>query len=384
MSRRHAAHGFREASDLTSGSRGAMRVMSHEYMHSWCGKHRRPEDMYTQNFHDSRGTTLLWVYEGLTQYLGNVLAVRSGMKDENEFQDLLKSYIVSLRVKNGRRWRSLADTATASYLLRGGSYNWPNWLRGQDYYIEGALIWLEVDCMLRQHSHGKTSLDDFAHIFLGNTDSLELIDPFTYDDVLRVLNELMPYDWQAFFAQRVYEQQQEFDLSFMQKAGWSIDIVAEPDSSEDLFFSYRNAFESIGMGMSARGRIYRVLKDSPAYNAGLARGMQLLKINGIHASPEILHHALIASKKSGELVMDIEDELGERRCTIEYTAGPRYLTMRRMQDSPDLLHDIVRSRQDINMRKDVINSELEQAAEKAKAKVTMEKKEGYKTQKVIE
>ena len=194
----------------------------------------------------------------------------------------------------------------------------------------------------------------------------------------------MPYDWQAFFAQRVYEQQQEFDLSFMQKAGWSIDIVAEPDSSEDLFFSYRNAFESIGMGMSARGRIYRVLKDSPAYNAGLARGMQLLKINGIHASPEILHHALIASKKSGELVMDIEDELGERRCTIEYTAGPRYLTMRRMQDSPDLLHDIVRSRQDINMRKDVINSELEQAAEKAKAKVTMEKKEGYKTQKVIE
>lgn len=342
--------------DLAAGGRAALRVMSHEYMHSWCGKHRRPQGMYTQNFHDAKETTLLWIYEGLTQYLGKVIGARSGMmgatnemntNSTDKFQQMILAYAKSLRYKNGRRWRSLADTATASYLLRGGSRHWSNWLRGQDYYIEGALIWFEVDTILRQQSQDskkKLSIDDFARIFLGNVHSERIIDPFSYDDVLNILQDLTPYAWREFFERRVYQPQQEFDLGFLQHSGWEIVHVEDPDVDDARkWLSYRSAYESIGLGMSARGRIYRVLRDSPAYHAGLARNMQIIKINGTYVSPAVLHQALKDSPQTLAIVFTLEEENTAFTRTVEYAGGARYLSLRRVAGTTDRIQEITTS-----------------------------------------
>ena len=142
-------------------------LLPHEYVHSWCGKFRRPAGMCTPNFHTPQKTRLLWVYEGLAEYLGEVLMVRSGMLDLREYRDRLTATIGSLSHREGRRWRSLEDTGVASYLLRGGSPNWSELRREQDYYFEGMLIWLEADAIIRERSKGKQSLDDFCRKFLG-------------------------------------------------------------------------------------------------------------------------------------------------------------------------------------------------------------------------
>ena len=337
---RSSLNGVR-ARDLSVGAPGAIRVMSHEYVHSWCGKYRRPAGMFTTNFHDNKDTTLLWVYEGLTQYLGNVLAVRSGLRSEEHFHDLLHYYISSLRYTNGRNWRSLADTATSSYLLRGGSRNWPQWVRNQDYYIEGALIWLEADCLIRSLSGGEKSLDDFCQRFLGPGPKSD-IHPFTYQDVIRLLQETQPYNWDQYFQERVYQTQESFNLDCLRNSGWQMEIADHPDGKgEELEYYYRSAYESIGAGFSRSGRIYRVLKNSPAYNVGLARGMNIRSINGKSFSPAILHQALLDARDGASMTFEVVDGHQTYNLNLDYAEGPKYLRLSMLADQDDILHQIL-------------------------------------------
>ncbi len=334
------------AMDLPTGGFGATRVMAHEYVHSWCGKYRRPAGMFTNSYHYNKDTTLLWVYEGLTQYLGNVLAVRSGLREKSDFRDLLRYYLSTLRSINGRSWRSLADTATASYLLRARSHNWAKWLRGQDYYIEGALVWLEADCLIRQATNNEKSLDDFCKAFLGKQENLGPINPFTYQDILVLLNEVHRHDWDAFFQKRVYQEHKEYDLSFMKHSGWEVSFEDTPEAaSGSLNYYYRNAFESIGIGFTDSGRVYKVLKNGPGYQAGLAKNMHVEKINGRSFSPARLHQALMDARNSNKIKLDVriheEDSPdGHVEMIIEYDGGPRYLVLKRVPDTPDYLFAI--------------------------------------------
>ena len=329
------------ARDFSFGAPGAIRVMSHEYVHSWCGKYRRPAGMFTTDFHNNKDTTLLWVYEGLTQYLGNVLAVRSGLRNEQHFQELLHYYISSLRYTNGRNWRSLADTATASYLLRGGSRHWPQWVRGQDYYIEGALIWLEADCLIRSQSKGSKSLDDFCHAFLGQGPDAD-IHPFTYQDVIRTLNEIHPYDWNNFFQTRVYQTQEQFNLDCLAHSGWAMRIAEHPDAEGDeIEYYYRSAYESIGVSFSRSGRVYRVLKDSPGYKAGFARNMQVRSINSKSFTPAVLHQALVDARDGASMTFEVVHAQQTYNLNLDYAEGPRYLVLTKLEQQEDLLHQIL-------------------------------------------
>lgn len=347
------------ASDLPDGAKGATRVMAHEYMHSWCGKYRRPAGMLTANYHEPKDTTLLWVYEGLTQYLCKVLLVRSGLRSETDFRELLHYYISYLRITNGRRWRSLADTATSSYLLRGGSNNWSRWVRGQDYYNEGALIWLEADTLIRHLSKGQRSLDDFCRAFFAPQGDDPHASPYTYEELLATLQEIQPYDWQAFFQQRVYQEQEELSLDLLQYSGWEAGFEQEPDAAgrEKLYY-YRNTYESIGVGFSDSGRIYRVLKESPAYNAGLVRNMQVMTINGNSFSPVAVHNALLESQqKQKPLTLKVHDDDHISEFSIDYTAGPRYLVLRRKADSEDRLSSLLQG-----LRPDQLSDDASQEA----------------------
>ena len=171
-------------------------LLSHEFTHSWNGKYRRPVGLYQPDFATAQQGALLWVYEGMTQYLGNVLAARSGLKNQAQYRDMLAMSAASLDYSPGRDWRSTEDTAVAASVLRSDDPAWSNWRRGQDYYQEGELVWLDADTLIRQKTNNQKSLTDFLKIFLGKGGNTgPLIVPYTFDELFADLNQVLPYDW---------------------------------------------------------------------------------------------------------------------------------------------------------------------------------------------
>jgi M61 glycyl aminopeptidase len=175
-------------------------LLPHAYVHSWCGKFRRPAGMCTPDYQTPQKTRLLWVYEGLAQYLGDVLAVRGGLMSPSEYLDSLTETIRTLSHHEGRRWRPLEDTAVASHLLRARSPNWNDLRRDQDYYLEGMLLWLEADTIIREHSRGQKSLDDFCREFLGASTATAKVVPYDLPEIIEILRSLADFDWEAFLA----------------------------------------------------------------------------------------------------------------------------------------------------------------------------------------
>src|SRR6185312_10694498 len=198
-------------------------LLSHEFTHSWNGKYRRPARLYQPTFETPEQTDLLWVYEGLTQYMGNVLAARSGLKSQEQYRDLLAISAANLDYKPGREWRSTEDTAIAASVLRGGNPAWSNWRRGQDYYQEGELLWLDADTLIRQLTNDKNSLTDFLHIFLGKGGNTgPLIVPYELPELVADLNQVVPYDWAGFFHDRVAKINPRADLDGIERGGYKL------------------------------------------------------------------------------------------------------------------------------------------------------------------
>ncbi|MGA7276263.1 MAG: hypothetical protein WBX14_15560, partial [Candidatus Udaeobacter sp.] len=179
-------------------------LLPHEFSHSWNGKYRRPVGLYQPDFATAQQGALLWVYEGMTQYLGNILAARAGLKSQSQYRDILALSAANLDYTPGREWRSTEDTAIAASVLRGGSQAWSNWRRGQDYYDEGQLVWLDADTLIRKLTNNQKSLDDFQHIFLGKGGNTgPLIVTYTFDELVQDLNAVAPYDWATFLREQI-------------------------------------------------------------------------------------------------------------------------------------------------------------------------------------
>src|SRR6266566_17217 len=202
-------------------------LIPHEFSHSWCGKHRRPAGMLTTNFHTPERTSLLWVYEGLTQYLGDLLAVRSGLTSTNEYLVTLAAYIGDMMRTEGRRWRPLEDTAIANHILRAGSRNWGLLRRSQDYYTEGLLLWLEADVIIRQQSDGHHSLDDFCKKFMGPQRNEKIV-PYDRAEVIQTLKELADDDWESFLHERVDVPQTALPLTVVERCGYRLQYATKP------------------------------------------------------------------------------------------------------------------------------------------------------------
>ncbi len=203
-------------------------LIPHEYVHSWCGKFRRPAGMCTSDYQTPLKTKLLWIYEGLTEYLGEVLMVRSGLIEFKDYRETLTATIASLSHQEGRRWRTLEDTATASYLLRAPIPNWSELRRGQDYYFEGALIWMEADAIIRERSNGQKSLDDFCRKFMGANHGDVSVVPYELPEVVSHLRALADFDWDAFFARRVTQTQESLPLDGLSRCGYRLQYATEP------------------------------------------------------------------------------------------------------------------------------------------------------------
>ena len=291
-------------------------LLSHEFTHSWNGKYRRPFNLYQTDFEKVQQGSLLWVYEGMTEYLGNVLAARSGLKTQAQYRDVLALNAADMDSTVGREWRPTEDTAVATSILRDGNPTWSNWKRGQDYYFEGELFWLDADTLIRKNTNNAKSLNDFEKIFLGkggNTgapgqlagrgeNTGPLIVPYTREELVADLNQVMPYDWAPSCINASTQINPRADVAGLERGGYKLVYTDKPSAGEKTISENGrrpgrlNVWFSLGLVISAEGVISDVRWNSPADKARLAPGMKLVGVNGNIYSNDALKEADEQSK----------------------------------------------------------------------------------------
>lgn len=300
-------------------------LLPHEFTHSWNGKYRRPAGLATRNYQDPMRGDLLWIYEGLTEYLGNVLTARSGLWTPDQYREALADTAAMLDHRPGRVWRPLEDTARSVQILRLQGPEWQSWRRGLDYYPEGELIWLEVDTIIRQQSQGQKSLNDFCRLFHGGESGAPKVVPYTFDDVVHALNQVAPYDWAGLLRERVNSTAAHAPLGGIDRAGWRVVYNDQPNlfihTAEKLRKS-ANAAYSLGFVVKEDGEFSDVMYGSPAYAAGIGPGMKLVAINGRAWSKDILQDALRASTDSKHPIdLLVENAKFFKTYSIDYHDG---------------------------------------------------------------
>ena len=302
-------------------------LLPHEFTHSWNGKYRRPEGLATRNYQDPMIGDLLWVYEGLTEYLGEVLTARSGLQTQEQYREALAATAAMLDHRPGRTWRPLEDTARSVQILRLQGPEWQSWRRSLDYYPEGALIWLEVDTTIRQQTQGQRSLNDFCRLFHGGESGPPKVVPYAFDDVVKALNQVAPYDWATLLKTRVNSTDPHAPLGGIERGGWRLVYNDQPN----LFIKTSNkvrksvdASYSLGFAVKEDGTLSDVIYGSPAYAAGIGPEMKLVAINGRAWSKDVLLDALRASKDSKEPIdLLIENAKFFKTYSIPYHDGIR-------------------------------------------------------------
>ena len=324
-------------------------LLPHEFTHSWNGKYRRPAGMATANYQEPMKGDMLWVYEGLTEYLGDVLTARTGIWNAPIYRDRLATIWGQYNdARPGREWRDLQDTATAAQLLYfvGGPYD--NWRRATDYYDEGELLWLEVDCTIRSKTAGKKSLNDFVGAFEGyGGNTGPMVVPYDFDDIVKGLNAVVPNDWAVFLRSRLDVNQEHVPetpgLSAL--TGYKLVYAEKPDYWSQLTESESATLDarySLGLLLKDRGEIDDVIVDSPAYKAGLAPGFSIVAVNGRAYQPALLRAALAAAKGSGPAIELIVENTGYYKTVrVDYHGGERYPVLERIPGTPDRLDDIL-------------------------------------------
>jgi predicted metalloprotease with PDZ domain len=324
-------------------------LLPHEFFHSWNGKYRRPAGLATPNYEEPMKGDLLWVYEGLTEYYGTMLAARSGFWTQEKLRERLAGVAAYLNQRPGRTWRNLQDTAIAAQILYGARKGWGSWRRAVDYYEESTLIWLEVDTILRRETQGKRSMDDFCRKFHGGESTGPKVVPYTFDDVVATMQEIAPYDWRGFFTERLNSHGPGAPLAGLENSGWRLvfnDTINEHQRAEEEVDRIADLQFSLGLmvhypGAENGDEVMDVIPGSPAAQAGIAPDMKLVAVNGRRWAPDILREAVRAAKGGSEpieLLMENDDYF--RTYRIEYHGGERYPHLERVTGKPDLLTDI--------------------------------------------
>ena len=348
----HLASSFNEVGerDLVDDKKRkswAAYLLPHEFVHSWCGKFRRPASMITTNFHEPERTKLLWVYEGLTQYLGEVLAVRSGLLTLEEHLPAFANKLDWLMHQDGRRWRALEDTAVASWLLRGHSVSWSQLRRGQDYYDEGLVVWLEVDALLREKTDGKKSIDDFCKkFFAADREKMPVVVGYELKEITGMLRELADEDWDKFFAERISKPRDSLALDFLTKTlGYRLQYSAKPSeylTDRDKDRKQVSVTASLGLSAGDDGKIGSIVPGSPADKAALAGGMTIAGVNDRKFSGQRLKDAVADSVTRGKVDLLVLDGEVFRTVVLNYAEGPKYLELTRTANHPDTLSTILK------------------------------------------
>jgi predicted metalloprotease with PDZ domain len=323
-------------------------LLPHEYVHSWNGKYRRPADLATPDYEQPMQDDLLWVYEGLTNYLGTVLTARSGLLTPEQARDDLSMTAAELDHTPGREWRNLQDTADAAPELYFSPQAWESWRRSTDFYDEGTLDWLWADVIIRQQSKGKKSLDDFCKLFHGAPSTGPMVKTYTFDDVVDALNQVASYDWRGFWTERLTNHGPGAPLGGIEGSGWKViydESPSEMDRGGEGGGRFIDVAYSIGVDLREDGTITDTIEGMPAAVAGIGPGMKLIAVNGRHYSAEVLRDALRAGKSStGPLELLVENTDYFKTYALDYHAGERYPHLVRDESKPDLLSEIYKAK----------------------------------------
>ena len=320
-------------------------LIPHEFVHSWNGKYRRPEGLATRDYEEPMKGDLLWIYEGFTEYLGWVLAARSGLISPESNRQFLALTTANLDHRAGREWRSLADTAIAAQLLYDARNDWESRRRGVDFYDEGLLIWLEADVTIRKQTQGRKSLDDFCRVFYGPPSGPPQVKPYAFESIVEALNSVLPYDWKGFFETRLNRTGTDrAPLGGLEAAGYRLAYVEEPSEAQRATEQIRPGLSvaySIGLRLNHDGSIIDVLPEFAAARAGIGPGMKLLSVNDNRYSADALREAIRNTRTGGPLEFRVANGRSFMTFKLDYHDGEKYPVLRR-NAQPPLLDDILK------------------------------------------
>ena len=328
-------------------------LLPHEFTHSWNGKFRRPADLWTPNYNVPMQDSLLWVYEGQTEYWGQVLAARSGLRTRQQALDQFAITAAHYEVQKGRQWRPLQDTTNDEIINPRRPQSWLDWQRFEDYYSEAALVWLDADTWIRAHSNGARSLDDFARTFFGINDGSFSVVTYTFDDIVKALNAVEPNDWAAFLRQRLDAIGKPVPEDGFHRGGYKLvytDTPSEYQSTTEDQHKRIDLLNSIGVEIDVKdgdkeNTLSQVIWDSPAYLAKLTEGAQILAINGIAYDADVLKDAIRAAHGT-QAPIQLIVKIGDRYmvANLDYHDGLRYPHLERDSAEPARLDEILAAR----------------------------------------
>ena len=318
-------------------------LLAHEFVHSWNGKYRRPASLTVPYYEQPMETELLWGYEGLTDYLGPLLAARSGLWTKEQYQEQMATIAGALGPgRPGRTWRPLLDTAIGEPGVSGRG-GWFTWRRGTDYYDEGDLLWLEVATIIHRESKGAKSIDDFCHSFHGGANNGPEVKTYTFEQLTSALNAIAPYDWAGFFKARLESTSADAPASGIENGGWKVVMNEKPPRSQERRGGAGYTY-SLGLQIGADGTVSDAIVGGPAFQAGIAPGMKVIGVNSRVFTADVLADAVKAASASKEPIalMVVSDDY-IHTFNVNYHGGPQYPHLVRIEDKPDYLDELIKA-----------------------------------------
>jgi predicted metalloprotease with PDZ domain len=320
-------------------------LIAHEYVHAWNGLWRTPADLWSPTFNWPARGSLLWVYEGQTEFWGRVLAARAGLRTRQQTLDKLALDADFVANRTRRRWKDLQDSTNDAVYMAKHHVAWRSWQGREDYYSEGVLLWLDVDARLRELSHGRRGLEDFARLFFAKSGS-QTTRTYTFDDVCAALEQIVPDDWPAFLDRHLRTRSTDEALAGLARAGWKLvytDVPTETFRQDEAEAAVANLDDSIGLEIDAGGRVQSVQWDGPAFRAGLSPGARVTGVDGQAFSTQALLGAVRVSATK-PLSVRVDANGDQRTATISYRGGLRYPHLERIAGAPDRLSDLLNGR----------------------------------------
>ncbi|MBA2238486.1 MAG: M61 family metallopeptidase [Lysobacter sp.] len=321
---------------------GSTDLLAHEFVHSWNGKYRRPADLWVADYSQPMGDSLLWVYEGQTQFWGSVLNARSGLRPKQAARDAL-ALVAATYAENrpGQSWRSIQDTTLDPIISARGPKPYRSQQMSEDYYSGGMLIWLEADTLIREKTGDRKSMDDFARAFFGGGDGVwRTQDTYTFQDVVATLDGVAAHDWTRFLRERLDGKRPL--TGGIEASGWKLVYKDEPSAyAKARARSADGAADfvhSIGLSLDKAGQVTDVRWDSPAFDAGLGSGSTVVAVDGREYAREALEDAIRAAKETRAPISLLVKEFDRyRTVAIDYHGGLRHPHLERIAGTPDRL-----------------------------------------------
>jgi predicted metalloprotease with PDZ domain len=330
------------------GRMGTAMLLGHEYVHTWNAKYRRPAGLLSPDYQKPMDGTLLWVYEGLTEFWGDILPTRAGLVTQKFYLDQLADLAGWFDVEAGENWRPLVDTATAAQILYPAPDSWSSARRSTDFYDASVFLWFDVDAEIRARTHGARSLDDFMKIFYAGSSGAPAVKPYVEADIYSTLNQVAPNDWRAFIHRHLDATSSKPLLGMFDRSGWRLEYSAVKNDYIEYRQKRREVTDrsvSIGLRIGKENKVIDTVEGRAAALAGIGPGMTVVAVNGKKYTDDVLDAALVAAQKSRKpIAILVENGDFYRTFEVPYYDGPRYPHLVRVEGKEDQLSAVLAPR----------------------------------------